>query len=152
MLLFIKSLGIDWNASCETTSELWSAMWNCLMEVNHVELLYKVAELSGLSLVPMLWSAAVCMTLKGKDIIRRWYPEDSWQDFERESRLIRRRNEQWYNREYSRVKRQLTRQIREDFQKRSRDLCIHQNKRFNMMMQSVRLQNRLRQQRQNDRN
>ena len=69
MLLLIKSLGIDWKASHEMTSDLWSAMWNYLMEVNCVELLYKFAEISGLPLVPMLWSAAFCVTLKGKEII-----------------------------------------------------------------------------------
>ena len=137
VLLLIKSLGIDWKASCEMTSDMWSTMWNYLIDVNCADLLCKFAEISGLPLVPMLWSAAFCMTLKGRDILRRWCPEDSWQDFEQESRTIRRCNEQWHNREYSRMKRQLTKQIREDFQRRSQDLCVDQNKRFNMMMQSI---------------
>ena len=148
ILLLVKSLGIDWEACYESASNHWWMLWNYLQKVKYVELLYKWAELSCLTLVPMLWSAVICMTLKGKDIMRLWYPQDNWQELEQESRIIRRRNEQWYNREYSRMKRQLTK----EFEKRSQVMFTYQDKRFNKMMQHIRVKNRLAELRQLNRN
>ena len=133
-------------------SNHWSMLWSYLQDVKCVELLHKFAEVSGLPLVPMPWSVTICMTLKGRDIIQRWYPEDNWQDFKQESCVIRRQNEQWHNREHSCMKRQLTKQIREDFQKRSQALCVDQDKQFNMMMQHIRLKNQLAARRKINRN
>ena len=90
ILLLVKSLGIDWEACCESASNHWLMLWNYLQEVKYVEPLYKFAEFSCLLLVPMLWSAAICMTLKGKDIMRLWYPQDNLKELEQESRIIRR--------------------------------------------------------------
>ena len=50
------------------------------------------------------------------------------------------------------MKRQLTKDIRKDFEKRSRDLCVDQDKRFNKMMQHIRLKNQLAERRPVNRN
>ena len=67
--LLAKSLGINWEACHKMASDHWLMLWNNLQEVKCVELLCEFAEVSGLLLVLMLWSAAICMTLKGRDII-----------------------------------------------------------------------------------
>ena len=102
LLLLIKNLDVEWETVFESYVQQAQGVWNQIYEVECMKLWHKMAEVSGLTLAPVLWSIAISLAFNGNDILQSWYPQDGNDELQLVPRKIRREDELWRSREHRR--------------------------------------------------
>ena len=70
ILLLIKNLDVEWKTVIESSVQQAQSVWKQVCEVNHMNLWCKMAEASGLTRAPVLWSTATSLAFNGNDILQ----------------------------------------------------------------------------------